>query len=432
MTVKFGTNGADYLDGTDSTDWLYGQDGNDYLEGYGGNDFLKGGAGADTVYGDGGNDVLYEVGDGANDYLDGGSGTDTVDYSAVGNGFGIVINLATGSARGSQIGHDTLVSIENAVGSEAGDIIHGSDAGFLGIDGWGENNLSGGGGNDSIWGHSGNDTLWGGNGLDDLHGGDDNDTLHGGYDPDWLYGDAGDDKLFGDAGNDTLNGGSGLGMNMISAGINTFDGGDGFDTASYADYSEGVVIYAEPEPYDYFINILDTFVNVEKIVGSKFDDYIVGDRLGVGTYNVLDGGDGNDKLFGDAGSLSGGIGGDDQLYGGSGDDYLRGEKGVDVLTGGYGSDVFAFFKSDSGVGAGYRDFVTDFQQGSDHVEFYLPGEQLSFVGQSSFKFADQVRFTFEDNDTIVQVNLDTDATPEMEIELSGIIPLTASDFNFWS
>src|ERR1700730_11525342 len=104
MTVKFGTDGKDYLDGTDSTDWLYGLGGNDYLEGYGGNDFLHGDAGADTVYGDGGDDRIYEVADGADDYLDGGSGTDTVDYSAVTSGTGIVINLATGSARSSAIG----------------------------------------------------------------------------------------------------------------------------------------------------------------------------------------------------------------------------------------------------------------------------------------------------------------------------------------
>src|ERR1700730_12881525 len=259
MTVKFGTDGSDYLDGTDSTDWLYGEGSNDYLEGYGGNDFLSGGAGADTGYGDGGDDVLYEVADGAADYLDGGSGTDIVDYSAVTSG-GIVINLATGSARSSAIGHDTLVSIENAVGSEAGDVIHGTDAGFLGIGGWGENNLSGGGGNDSIWGHSGNDTLWGGNGLDDLHGGDDEDTLHGGYDPDWLYGDAGDDKLLGDAG--------------VAI---TWDGQNEYLLADAVGSSltEGV----------------DSFANVEKVIGSPFGDFIQGDGLGAAD-NVIDGGDG--------------------------------------------------------------------------------------------------------------------------------------------
>jgi Ca2+-binding RTX toxin-like protein len=428
MTVKFGTDGSDYLDGTDSTDWLYGQDGNDYLEGYGGNDFLKGGAGADTVYGDGGDDVLYEVADGADDYLDGGSGTDIVDYSAVNNGIGIVINLATGSARSSAIGHDTLVSIENAVGSEAGDIIHGTDAGFLGIGGWGENNLSGGGGNDSIWGHSGNDTLWGGNGLDDLHGGDDEDTLHGGYDPDWLYGDAGDDKLFGDAGDDFLFGGPGN---------DHFDGGDGFDTVSYRYAADGVAITWDGQN-EYLLadavgssltEGVDSFANVEKVIGSPFGDFIQGDGLGAAD-NVIDGGDGDDDLYGDhpRNDISGFYGGNDILNGGNGHDWLSGDMGVDILTGGAGNDIFYFEKVDSGVGAGNRDIITDFQHGTDNLQIFIPNEDLSFIGQGTFTAADQVRFGYDGSDTIVQVNLDQDSLPEMEIQLTGYVTLTASDF----
>ena len=427
MTVKFGTDGSDYLDGTDSTDWLYGQDGNDYLEGYGGNDFLNGGAGADTVYGDGGNDVLYEVADGADDYLDGGSGTDIVDYSAVNNGIGIVINLATGSARSSAIGHDTLVSIENAVGSEAGDIIHGTDAGFLGIGGWGENNLSGGGGNDSIWGHSGNDTLWGGNGLDDLHGGDDNDTLHGGNDTDWLYGDAGDDKLFGDAGDDFLFGGPGN---------DTFDGGDGVDTVSYQ--------FATPTTENGFVwgvdmthflvddtEGVDTFSGVENLVGSPFIDELFGDQLGANVAHTIDGGGGDDSIYG--------ANANDTLIGGEGDDYLIGNGGADILTGGPGADTFHIDYTsslhDTGVGYGNRDIVTDFQHGTDLIKFIIhdnPSEatanSLSFIGQSAFTFADQTRVAYEGSNTVVQVNLDSDANPEMEVLLLGHVTLTASDF----
>jgi Ca2+-binding RTX toxin-like protein len=433
MTTKFGDNSSETLNGTESADWINGGGGNDYIDGHGGDDVLDGGSGADTVYGGGGNDRIYALADGADDYLDGGWDTDTIDYSAINNGIGIVISLNKGYAQCSTIGHDTLVGFENAVGTQAGDIIHGTDPGFLGFGG--NDGLYGEGGNDFINGHGGDDWIRGGDGLDDLKGGDGNDTLHGDNDTDHLYGGAGDDWLYGDAGSDTLNGGTGLGSNMLSAGINHFDGGDGFDTVSYEDYTEGVNIFAEPEPNPYFINILDTFVNVEKIVGSNFDDYIVGDRLGVGSNNVLDGGDGDDWLYGDDETNHGagtGIGGNDQLYGGSGDDYLKGGNGVDLLTGGFASDRFEFFKSDSGVGAGNRDVVTDFEPGLDHLVLHTPGESLNFVGQSSFKFADQVRFAFEGNDTIVQLNLDSDAIPEMEIQLSGQVFLTASDFYFYS
>jgi Ca2+-binding RTX toxin-like protein len=425
MANKTGTNNADSLYGTDSTDWINGGGGNDYIEGYGGDDFLDGAA--DTVYGGSGNDRIWSSADGADDYLDGGSGTDTVDFSNV-TTTGIVISLGKGYAQSTQTGHDTLVGFENAVGGQMGDIIHGTDPGFLGIGGWGNDGLYGEGGNDSIWGHGGDDWLRGGDGLDDLHGGDGNDTLHGDNDSDWLYGDAGDDWLYGDAGNDTLNGGSGLGMDMASAGINHFDGGDGFDTVSYADYTEGVNVYEQPYPsiFEPF-NILDTFVNVEKIVGSNFDDVIYGDRLGVGTSNVLDGGAGADSLFGDS-NHDGGIGGNDFLYGGSGDDYLVGGLGVDIFTGGTGRDQYDFGQFDSGVGPGNRDIITDFEPGDDNLQFYIPNQDLSFIGQSAFTTADQVRLSYEGSSTLVQVNLDTDANPEIEVELQGHVSLTASDF----
>jgi Ca2+-binding RTX toxin-like protein len=451
MTTKFGDNSSETLNGSESADWINGGGGNDTIYGLGGDDVLDGGSGSDHVYGGGGNDRIYALADGADDYLDGGWDNDTIDYSAINNGIGIVISLNKGYAQSSTIGHDTLVGFENAVGTQAGDIIHGTDPGI----GWsGNDGLYGEGGNDFINGHGGDDWIRGGDGLDDLHGGDGNDTLHGDNDTDWLYGDAGNDWLYGDAGNDTLHGdndtdwlygdagndwlygdagndfldGGGLGSNTISAGINHFDGGDGFDTVSYEDYTDGVDIPAQPVPDIWFPKILDTFVNVEKIVGSNFDDDIVGDRLGVGSSNVLDGGAGDDIIDGD--DEDGGPGGNDVLLGGNGRDVLFGNRGNDTLTGGADGDAFRFDKFDSGVGAGNRDDITDFQQGADSLWFYTPGDPLQFVGQSGFTTADQVRFTFEGSDTVVQMNLDSDATPEMEIQLFGHVFLTASDFEF--
>jgi hypothetical protein len=45
---------------------------------------------------------------------------------------------------------------------------------------------------------------------------------------------------------------------------------------------------------------------------------------------------------------------------------------------------------------------------------------------------DQVRIAYEGNNTIVQANLDLDATPEMEIQLTGHFSLTANDFYLFS
>ena len=108
-----------------------------------GDDVLLGNSAANVLSGNGGNDTL--VGRGGNDTLNGGAGSDTVSY--VSSGSGVTINLKSGSGRGD--GSDTLISIENAVGSAFNDTLTGSDA---------ANILNGGGGNDTLSGGKGLDT----------------------------------------------------------------------------------------------------------------------------------------------------------------------------------------------------------------------------------------------------------------------------------
>jgi serralysin len=92
-------------------------------------------------------------------------------------------------------GTDTLISIENAIGSAYNDTLVG-DAG--------NNSLAGGAGNDNLTGGAGNDTLDGGAGNDTLNGGLGNDVLRGGDGNDTLTGGAGQDTLTGGAGNDVF------------------------------------------------------------------------------------------------------------------------------------------------------------------------------------------------------------------------------------
>jgi large repetitive protein len=77
-------------------------------------------------------------------------------------------------------------------------------------------------------------------------------------------------------------------------------------------------------------------VNVERIVGSRFNDQLTGNAGD----NRLTGGDGNDVLNGMAGI-----------------DYLFGSSGDDTMTGGTGADVFVF---NAGFG---NDTITDFAAG---------------------------------------------------------------------
>jgi Ca2+-binding RTX toxin-like protein len=136
------------LSGNGSRNTLDGGAGNDVLDAGGGNDILLGGAGTDTLTGGLGSDTL-----------NGGTGDDVVDYTDAAAGF-VIVNLAQGSASGD--GSDTLISIEDVIGSDGADNIIGSSVG---------NDLSGGAGNDMLNGGAGNDTLNGGLGKDVLYGG---------------------------------------------------------------------------------------------------------------------------------------------------------------------------------------------------------------------------------------------------------------------
>lgn len=280
----YGSNEAnDTLIGSRGDNLLYGAAGDDRLYGRAGDDTLKGGAGNDYLRDENGRDVFI-----------GGEGQDTVSYW--GHKYGMVVNLTTGKNTGG----DTYESIEHLLGSNiADDRFYGTNQG---------NHIDGAGGDDSLHGYGGNDTLIGGEGADRLYGGNGNDRMEGG---------AGDDYLRDDGG------------------VDVFDGGDGFDTASYWGNSAGVTINLQTGEN----SSKDRFVSIEGIVGSQEAD----DRLT---------GDGNDNYLR-------GAAGDDTLIGGAGDDTLRGDAGNDRMAGGAGADVFEFH---NGFG---RDVITDFELSGD-------------------------------------------------------------------
>lgn len=438
MTIKYGTNNSEYLEGTDYDDKVYagagddsvdGWNGRDTLYGEAGNDSLYGGRNDDTLVGGSGNDHLYGQDDNdilnggaGNDELDGGYGQDTADYSDAHHS--VLASIDKGYARGIDVGSDTLWSIENITGGDGNDILHGDNGGFLGIGGNGANVLDGQGGDDFLNGWGGDDTLLGGDGQDTLYGGDGDDRLYGQMGNDWLSGEAGNDYLNGGAGNDTLEGG---------AGNDTLDGGDGVDTAYYGHATGGVIVRATFT--DGSAEGTDTFVNVENIQGSAFDDILAVNALGQDPYaaHVVDGGDGNDTIWSEAG--------DDMLRGGSGNDYIDGSDGANILVGGAGSDTFAFIDGsrwwsmsheyDNGV-------ITDFQEGVDHIMMQtdavepLAGYQsgLHFIDQKEFAGLGELREAYRDGNTYLEGNVDFDMQADWVIELAGNHHLSSSDFSF--
>ncbi|WP_395672485.1 calcium-binding protein [Inquilinus sp.] len=158
-----GRDGNDRLVGGDGTDTLGGDAGTDSLDGGAGNDSAFGGAGNDSVTGGAGTDQLdggddndiVEGGAGA-DQLVGGSGIDTASYAGAAAGVTVVLG---GASTGGDAAGDTLIGIEQVMGSGFADSITG-DAGA-----------------NTLWGLAGDDVLTGGGGADVLKGGAGNDTF---------------------------------------------------------------------------------------------------------------------------------------------------------------------------------------------------------------------------------------------------------------
>ena len=161
MADKFGTNGADVINGTADDDFISGgpqggdpaleigddeingDGGNDTILGLGGNDTLTGGDGSDTIEGGGGEDELYGgdgddtmLGGDGSDVFHGGAGNDTFDgqgdfddvwYAGEGGSLGVTVDLAAGTATDTFGDTDTLTSIAGIAGSDLADTLLGDD-----------------------------------------------------------------------------------------------------------------------------------------------------------------------------------------------------------------------------------------------------------------------------------------------------------------
>ena len=300
-----------------------GSAGNDTLTGDANANVLKGGAGDDVIYGSEGHDTI-----------DGGVGTDTVDYSRMTHG--MAVNLGGGFTEQG----DTLVSVENANGSDYAD--------WLVVNSNTPSVIHGNGGNDNIRGGGGDDVLYGDAGNDDIQGGDGNDHLYGG---------AGNDTLSGGAGTNILEGGTGDDVYQVTSATDTVveKPGEGWDTVVTAfnytlpDNVEGIVlngydaVNATGNALDNWVqgndaaNILHGAAGNDEMRGGGGDDTIYGDS---GNDHVL-GEDGNDTIYGgDGDDVLGGGAGDDHIYGGAGNDQLGGNSGLNILEGGSGDDVY--------------------------------------------------------------------------------------------
>lgn len=214
--------------GHEGDDILFDGIGNDTIFAHGGHDTITLGLGNDVVYAGAGHDIINDFGDGddvmygedgndwfvmgrGNDTANGGAGSDGVSYAN--SQKAVFVDLVGGYAAAE--GTDTLVSIENASGSNGNDTLLGGD---------GDNYLYGADGDDRLDGRGGNDRILGGNGNDRIDGGAGNDVLSGDHGDDRLEGGSGDDVLWGGYGNDIMYGGTGADIFAFADGdISAYD-----------------------------------------------------------------------------------------------------------------------------------------------------------------------------------------------------------------
>ncbi len=377
--------------GSPQDDTIAGSDGNDDISGGPGNDKLSGGAGLDTVWyrasasvvvdlllgvatGGHGSDTLsgFEsvvgsdfndtlIGNGSSNTLNGRSGDDTinggdgVDTATYANAAGgVSADLAAGNATGAD-GTDTLLNIENLVGSASDDTLIGNA---------GVNTLTGGAGNDVLEGRGGQDTLDGGTGTDFASYANAGAGVTVNLASGSVIGPDGNDVLisiegvFGSAFVDTLTGSDGVNFLRGNGGDDLLDGGAGND---YADYraATGAVQVDLGAARSAGADGVDILVNIESVRGSGFDDTLTGDAganslRGMGGNDTIDGGPGEDWFelsnasngvfvdLADGTALGEGsdvIRGIENVRGSTFDDWLKGDERANVLRGDSGSDL---------------------------------------------------------------------------------------------
>ncbi|MEZ5926761.1 MAG: calcium-binding protein [Hyphomicrobiaceae bacterium] len=291
--------------------------------------------------------------------------------------------------------------------------------------------LSGYAGNDRIAGLASDDIIAGNDGDDQLSGGLGNDILSGGSGNDQLSGGAGDDQLAGGSGNDNLSGG---------AGRDILVGGTGNDFYGDVDDPFDMIIEAAGGGIDTIqTNLLSIDLrllpNVERVIldgGSSENLKATGNALA-------------NRLTGDFGNnLLSGLDGNDVLSGFVGNDTLRGGKGRDTMTGGDGNDTFDFNNvNESGVTSATRDRITDFVHLQDTIDVHTIDASTLVAGNQDFIFrgtgafrgiAGELRVQKIDpagtagDKTIIELDRNGDKVADMQIELKGLVGVTAADF----
>ncbi len=334
----FGINvdAQDVLQGDSIDDSIYGYGNSDALSGLGGDDYLNGGDGGDLIFGGMGKDTL--VGGAGNDVIFGGhngyfnaiytystiSGEDPEgqytalynslttpsDETQLGKGWGWLTSIETpDNGRPTFLTLSFLYQTTNYSGGGIGYLIDQNRTSKNLIH---QEVLDNASDFDAFTStvfvtldeeKDEKNTILAGDGNDYVIGGSGDDFIDGGKNDDQVFGLGGSDIISGGDDNDIL-----LGDGLLKDDYDTFE-----SVKSYLDHGNDI------------------------IDGGNGDDYIYGQ----GGSDVLTGGNGKDIIFGDylVGLLPNEYHGNDYLDGGSGNDELAGGGKDDIIYGGDGDDV---------------------------------------------------------------------------------------------
>jgi Ca2+-binding RTX toxin-like protein len=372
-----GGAGHDVLIGGEGTDYVYGDAGNDILIGGNENDILAGGAGSDWLFGGAGYDTVeftregspsattttltfgtdyivaadglgvdhlsgvekLQFGHGSSDMIIINRSTDTIGVVAIDAGFsGTATELDTIDFSGSALNASgqplvwdwtapeplgvNFTNVERLITTSGADHVQ------LPLAATGVRSITTLGGDDII------DVS-----LAPVLTGNRIYVLDGGLDNDVIVGSNGTDRIIAGNGVNLLQGLGGDDVFVTTSGVDAMQGGDGFDTVDYSGAAGAATIFLGTQSSNAGVAAGDTLVNIEKIIGTAFTDRLVGHT-------------GNDEFWGGAGDVADildGRQGDDKLYGEGGNDMLYGGAGADRIDGGDGFDFTDYFNSTAGV-----------------------------------------------------------------------------------